>query len=276
MKIALIQNQVTSDLESNLVRGFDAPREAPRHGAKLIVFPELAFTPFYPQERLEGSRFALTEPIPGPTTELFAELAERHGVVVVLNLYERAGGFAYDSSPVIDADGSLLGITRMIHITQYEGFYEQDYYDPGDTGAPVYETAIGRVGVAICYDRHFPAYMSALGEAGADIVVIPQAGAADEWPDGVFEAEVQAAAFQNGYFAALANRVGEEKQLTFAGESFVVDPRGQILAQAPKGKESILYADLDLKAVSNSPARKLFFEHARPDFRQNITLPTTS
>jgi len=276
MKIALIQNQVTSDLESNLERGLDAAREAARHGAKLIVFPELAFTPFYPQERLEGSRFELTEPIPGPTTEMFAELAERYGVVVVLNLYEREGDFAYDSSPVIDADGSLLGITRMIHITQYEGFFEQDYYDPGDTGAPVYETAIGRVGVAICYDRHFPAYMSALGEAGADIVVIPQAGAADEWPAGVFEAEVQAAAFQNGYFTALANRVGEEKQLTFAGESFVVDPRGQILAQAPKGKEAILYADLDLKAVSSSPARKLFFEHARPDFLRDTTLRTAS
>lgn len=266
MKIALIQQQVSSDLDSNLERGLAAAQVAAGRGAQLIVFPELSFTPFYPQERLEGSRFDLAETIPGPTTEVFTEFAARHGVVVVLNLYERSGDFTYDSSPVIDADGTLLGMTRMVHITQYKGFYEQDYYDPGDTGAPVYVTAVGRIGVAICYDRHYPAYMSALGKARADIVVIPQAGTRDEWPEGVFEAEVQASAFQNGYFAALANRVGEEKALTFAGESFVVDPRGQVLCQAPAGRETILYADLDLADVSRSPARTLFFRHTRAEF----------
>jgi predicted amidohydrolase len=265
MKIALIQQVATLDLAKNVQRGLDAAREAAANGADLIVFPELAFTPFYPQHRLTGSRFDLTETIPGPTTNLFSDLAAELNVVFVLNLFEQQGDAAYDSSPVIDADGSILGVTRMIHITQYEGFYEQDYYDPGDTGAPVYETAVGRVGVAICYDRHYPEYMHALGRKRADIVVIPQAGSQGEWPEGVFEAEVQASAFQNGYFAALANRVGAEEILTFAGGSFVVDPRGQVLNKAQEGKELILYQELDLSEVQSSPARTLFFEHARPD-----------
>lgn len=266
MKIALVQQRAYADLSYNLKRGLDAAHRAAENGANLIVFPELAFTPFYPQKRLFGSKMDLAEPVPGPTTEVFSELAARRRVVIVLNLYERAGQRTFDSSPVIDADGTLLGTTRMIHITQYEGFFEQDYYDPGDTGAPVYDTAIGRLGVAICYDRHFPEYMRALGQKRADIVVIPQAGTRDEWPEGVFEAEVQASAFQNGYFAALSNRIGEETVLTFSGGSFVVDPRGQILNQAPMDEESILYQELDLSAVQKSPARKLFFHHVRPDF----------
>ena len=264
MRIALVQQHATQDLEMNLQRGLDAAVEAAENGADLIVFAELAFTPFYPQHRLTGSRFDLTEPIPGRTTEAFCALAAERGVVIVLNLYERDGERAFDSSPVIDADGSILGVTRMIHITQYDGFFEQDYYDPGDTGAPVYDTAAGRLGVSICYDRHFPTYMHRLAEQGADLVVIPQAGAADEWPEGVFEAELMGSAFQNGFFVALANRVGEEDPLTFAGGSLVVDPRGQVVGRAPEGEDHILYQDIDLAEAASSPARKLFFEHRRP------------
>ena len=148
--------------------------------------------------------------VPGPTTEAFQEKARELGVVVVLNLFERDGETTYDCSPVIDADGTLLGRTRMVHITDYTCFHEQGYYAPGDTGAPVYQTRAGRIGVAICYDRHYPEYMRSLGVQGAELVVIPQAGSLDEWPEGMYEAEVRAAAFQNGYFAALCNRVGRE------------------------------------------------------------------
>jgi N-carbamoylputrescine amidase len=166
---------------------------------------------------------------------------------------------------VIDADGALLGVTRMMHITDYEAFYEQGYYTPGDTGTPVYETAVGRIGVAICYDRHYPEYLRGLALAGADLVVIPQAGARDEWPAGLFEAELRVGSFQNGYFMALANRVGREAVLEFGGESFVTDPFGQVVAQAPAGEESILYANIDLSKCNEAPARKLFFHHRRPD-----------
>ena len=265
MKIALVQHRPTSDLERNLRRGLGAFEEAAAHGADLVVYPELAFTPFYPQRPAGPDVRQLAEPVPGPTTEAFQEAARRLGVVIVLNLYERAGNRLYDTSPVIDADGTLLGKTRMMHITDYEGFHEKGYYAPGDTGAPVYDTAAGRLGVAICYDRHYPEYLRALALGGADLVVVPQAGAAGEWPDGLFEAELRVGAFQNGYFMALANRVGEEDVLTFAGASFVADPFGRVIAQAPAGEEAILYADVDLSQCNGAPARRLFLRDRRPE-----------
>ena len=180
----------------------------------------------------EGSEKA-AESVPGPVTDAFAARARKLGVVVVLNLYEREGDACFDCSPVIDADGSVLGRTRMVHITDYPGFHEQGYYTPGDTGTPVYDTRHGKIGVAICYDRHYPEYMRALALRGAELVVVPQAGALDEWPDGLFEAEMRVAAFQNGYFVALCNRVGPEEHLEFAGESFVCAPDGNVIARAP-------------------------------------------
>jgi N-carbamoylputrescine amidase len=203
--------------------------------------------------------------VPGPTTDLVARKARELGIVVVFNLYEREGERAFDCSPVIDADGSLLGRTRMIHITDYPCFHERGYYTPGDTGAPVYRTKAGRVGVAICYDRHYPEYMRALALGGADLVVVPQAGAVGEWPDGLYEAEMRVAAFQNGYFTALCNRVGQEECLTFAGESFVCRPDGAVLARAGRLTEEILYADLELRDADETPARRLFMQHRRPE-----------
>ncbi|MEM1271973.1 MAG: nitrilase-related carbon-nitrogen hydrolase, partial [Bacteroidota bacterium] len=148
-------------------------------------------------------------------------------------------------------------------ICDYEGFHEQSYYTPGDTGAPVYETAAGRIGVAICYDRHYPEYLRALALNGAEVIVVPQAGTLGEWPDGLYEAELQVAGFQNGVFMALANRTGKEETLHFAGASFVTDPSGQIVAQAPEDVDHILYADLDLSAVERSHAKRLFLRDRR-------------
>jgi len=167
MNIALVQQVAGPDKVDNVRRGIDAVARAAREGARLVGFAELAFEPFHPQRRATRDVAELAEPVPGPTTDAFCEAARRQGVVIVLNLFERAGERCYDTSPVIDADGTLLGRTRMVHITDYDGFHEQDYYGPGDTGAPVYETAAGRVGVAICYDRHYPEYMRGLALGGA-------------------------------------------------------------------------------------------------------------
>ncbi|MFW6201710.1 MAG: carbon-nitrogen hydrolase family protein [Gemmatimonadota bacterium] len=276
MRIALVQQAAGPDRDANLERCLAAIDRAAGHGADLVAFAELARERFFPQRRDRGDlAHALAEPIPGPTTERLAERARENGSVVVFNMYEEAAGGGrsgeartvrrYDASPVIDADGSLLGVTRMVHVAQFEGFWEQEYYDEGDRGAPVYDTAAGRVGVAICYDRHYPEYMRALGAAGAELVVIPQAGAVGEWPEGLFEAEVRTAAFQNGYWAALCNRVGGEERLTFAGESFVVDPEGQVAARAAQGEEELLIADIDLDAVARSTARKYFWRDRRPE-----------
>ncbi len=134
----------------------------------------------------------------------------------------------------------------MIHITDYPCFHEQGYYTPGDTGAPVYRTKAGAIGVAICYDRHYPEYMRALAIGGAELVVVPQAGALDEWPEGLYEGEMQVAAFQNGYFVALCNRVGREECLTFGGESFVCAPDGVVIARAARMEEALLVTEIDL------------------------------
>lgn len=265
VRIALIQQQATGDKQENVTRGLAALERAAEGGAELACYAELAFEPFYPQKPADGDVRRHAEPVPGPTTEAFRAKARTLGMVVVVNLFERDGEAAYDCSPVIDADGRLLGRTRMVHITDYACFHEQGYYTPGDTGAPVYDTRIGRVGVAICYDRHYPEYMRALALEGAQVVVVPQAGAIGEWPEGLYEAEMRVAAFQNGYFVALCNRVGKEDRLTFAGESFVCGPDGTVIARAPQGEESILFADLDLSNVARSHAHRLFLRDRRPE-----------
>jgi N-carbamoylputrescine amidase len=274
MRIALVQHQPGPDRRDNLARGLDAVRKAAGQGAALVAFPELAFTPFFPCAPCGGPPpLDLAEPVPGPTTDAFAKVAASLGVVVVLNLYEREDTRAFDSSPVIDADGTLLGTTRMLHVAQMPHFYEQDYYTPGDHGMPVYETAAGRIGVAICYDRHYPEVMRSLGLQGADLVVVPQAGMVGEWPDGLYEAELRVAAFQNGYFTALANRVGAEATMTFAGESFVCDPAGRVVARGPAGQDAIVYADLDLSELASCHARQLFLRDRRPELVESLIHP---
>lgn len=269
MRIALVQQPASADKAQNVARGLAALERAARAGAQLVAYAELAFEPFYPQEpaKPQQGRFPveLAETIPGPLTDAFCRKARELGVVVVLNLYERAGQLAYDSSPVIDADGTLLGSTRMMHICDYEGFHERGYYAPGDSGAPVYATAAGRVGVAICYDRHHPEYLRALALQKPDVVVVPQAGAVGEWPEGLFEAELRVAAFQNGTYAALVNRVGKEPVLTFGGGSFVCDPAGRVLARASETQAEVLHAELDLQALDRCEARRLFLPDRRPE-----------
>ncbi len=266
MRIALAQQHASPDRADNLARALQAMERAHDQGAELIVFAELAIDRFFPQHQRHEAAGGVAEPIPGPATRAVAQHAKRLSLVTVFNLYEADGaGLCYDSSPVFDADGEILGVTRMVHITDYACFHERAYYHPGNRGAPVYHTQVGRVGVAICYDRHYPEYMRALGVAGAQLVAIPQAGAVGEWPEGLYEAEVRTAAFQNGYYAALCNRVGVEEKLTFAGESFVVDPEGQIVARGKKLADDLVVADLDLARCETSTARRLFWHDRRPE-----------
>ncbi len=225
MKLALVQQSAGDDKAENIRRGLAALDEAARQGAALVVFPEVAFERFFPQRPATDRPWQHGETIPGPMTDAFCRRARELGIVVVLNLYERDGDRGFDCSPVIDADGTLVGRTRMIHITEYPCFHEQGYYTPGDTGAPVYRTAAGAIGVAICYDRHYPEYMRALALNGADLVVVPQAGALDEWPEGLYEGEMRVAAFQHGYFVALCNRVGKEDCLDVCRRVFRVRAR---------------------------------------------------
>lgn len=266
MKIALVQQHAIQDREDNIRRGTQAFKTAAENGAELIAFAELGFSRFFPQFPKASDNQTNAEKIPGPLTQHFAHLTKKYGVVTILNLYETDGRNTYDSSPVIDADGKILGVIRMVHIMDGMGFHEKNYYTPGNNKQLVFDTPIGRVGVAICYDRHFPEYMRHLALEEADMVIVPQAGAKGEWPDGIFEAELQVASFQNGYFTALVNRVGQEENLNFAGGSFICDPEGRIIVRAPQDEDFILYADCDLKKVKKSPAKKFFLSDRRPNF----------
>jgi beta-ureidopropionase len=265
MRLALIQHHATRDKTANVAGGIANLETAARSGAEVACFAELAFEWFHPQRPAGAGYRDLAEPLDGPMVTAFQHKARELGVVVVMNLFERDGDRTFDTSPVIDADGTLLGVTRMVHITDYACFHEQGYYTPGNTGAPVYQTRAGRIGVAICYDRHFPEYMRALAIGGADLVIVPQAGAVDEWPEGLYEGEMRVSAFQNGYYVALCNRVGAEDCLEFAGESFVCASNGDVVARAAHGADEILYADIDLSRTESSHARRLFLRHRRPD-----------
>jgi N-carbamoylputrescine amidase len=265
MRVALVQQKAGHDKQENLKRGLAALAGAVERGADLVCFAELAFERFYPQLPAPAGFEELAEPVPGPATEAFSARARELGVVVVPNLFERDGDRCFDCSPVIDADGTLLGRTRMVHITDYDCFHERGYYAPGDLGAPVYATRAGRVGVAICYDRHYPEYMRTLALGGAELVVVPQAGAVDEWPPGLYEGEMQVAAFHNGYFVALCNRVGAEERLEFAGESFVCGPDGVVAARAGRATEETLVVEIDPSEVERSHARRLFLRDRRPE-----------
>lgn len=266
MKIALIQQTASENKIKNLNKGLDAIEIAVANGANVIVFAELAFEPFYPQFPAGKDKNELAETIDGQIISALRKSAAKNKVIIIPNFFELKDGKTYDSSPVINIDGNILGVTRMKHIPDYAFFHEKTYYYPGDENIKIFQTVFGKIGIAICYDRHYPEYMRALGIAGAELVVVPQAGAVGEWTDGLYEAELQIPAFQNGYYAALCNRVGEEGNLNFAGESFVCAPNGSVIARASQSKEEILYAVLDLNDIPHSHAKNLFY----PDRREEI------
>ncbi len=264
VRIGLAQVAAGDDIDANVQRGLEWVDKAAAQGCALCVFPEMAFHPFFPQHRADASFFDWAEPIPGPITEAFQGKALEHGMVVIPNIFELAGpGRHYDASPVIDADGELLGVARMIHIAEEPGFNERFYYWPGDSGFAVHRSAAGPIGMAICYDRHFPEHMRALTIGGAEIILSPFAGTADD-PDEGYVLEMQGAAFSNAVFIACCNRVGKEAKLTFAGGSFAVDPSGTVIATAGT-EEELLVVDIDRRLIAENRNKRPFLRDRRPE-----------
>ena len=267
MKVACAQFRHEGDREKSLKKGLDWVARAADQGADLIVFPELAFDFFFPQVRADASYFDWGEPIPGPTTERFQATAAKHGIVSVINVFERAApGRYYDASPVIDADGTLLGVSRMLHIAEEPGYNEKFYYWPGDTGSPVFETKAGRIGVAICYDRHYPEHFRALALGGAELVVVPTATSMSEQAfKDVWEIEIQASAVANQMFIAVANRAGADGELHFFGESFIAGPGGQVISRAATDKDELLVTEIDLASIEGVRRHVPFLRDLRYD-----------
>ncbi|GAA4878265.1 hydrolase [Kitasatospora terrestris] len=245
-----------------------AAREAAAQGARVIGFQEVFNAPYFCQVQ-EPEHYGWAEPVPdGPTVRRMSALAKELGLVIVVPVYEvEQSGFYYNTAAVIDADGSYLGKYRKHHIPQVKGFWEKYYFKPGNLGWPVFDTAVGKVGVYICYDRHFPEGWRALGMAGAEIVYNPSATSRG-LSAYLWQLEQPAAAVANEYYVAAINRVGVEEygDNDFYGTSYFVDPRGQFVGEVASDKdEELVVRDLDLDLIDQVRRQWAFYRDRRPD-----------
>ncbi len=266
VRIALAQMAVTNDLDANREKGLAWVKQAAQLGAQIICFSEVGLLPFFPQHRSEKKFFQWAEALDGPTIHLFRAAAQQERISVLLNIFERAGaGEYYDTTVLLRAqNGELLGPVRMMHIAEEPCFNERFYYWPGNTPPQVFDLGGVRIGVAICYDRHYPEYTRQLVLQGAGIIFAPFAGVVQD-PIAMYEIEMQGFAFQNQVFVAAVNRVGKEATVKFIGGSFLVDPGGEILSRAPQGKEKLLLGDCDLSRIEEMRQLRMFLRDRRPE-----------
>ncbi len=247
--------------------------EAGKKGVQILCLQEIFNTPYFCPGQ-DNKWYASAESIPGPTTEKMQVLAKKHSMVIIVPIYEREkAGELYNTAAVIDADGTYLGKYRKNHIPQTSGFWEKYFFKPGNLGYPIFETKYAKIGVYICYDRHFPDGARALGLNGAEIVYNPSATVAG-LSEYLWKLEQPAHAAANGYFMGCINRVGEEKPWNlgkFYGQSYFVDPRGQIFAEASRDDDELLVAEFDLDLIDEVRSTWQFFRDRRPETYGDLT-----
>jgi beta-ureidopropionase len=275
VRAALVQTTWTGDKESMIKAHEDYAREAAAQGAKVICFQELFYGPYFCQVQ-DAANYEYAESIPGPTTERFKALAAELGMVMVLPMYEQEQpGVLYNTAAVIDADGSYLGKYRKNHIPQVKGFWEKFYFRPGNLGYPVFDTAVGKVGVYICYDRHFPEGWRALGLNGAQIVFNPSATSRG-LSSYLWQLEQPASAVANEYFIGAINRVGVEDlgDNDFYGQTYFVDPEGKFVGEVgDTHNPELIIRDLDLGLLATVRDRWQFYRDRRPDAYGDLVQP---
>jgi len=249
--------------------------EAARRGVQVLCLQELFNGPYFCAEQ-QVRWYDMVERIPdGPTIQTMQGLAKKHGMVMIVPIYEEEiTGIYYNAAAVIDADGKYLGKYRKHHIPHVApGFWEKFYFRPGNLGYPVFNTAAGKIGVYICYDRHFPEGARILGLNGAEIVMNPSATVAG-LSEYLWKLEQPAHAVANGYFVGAINRVGVEKPWNigeFYGQSYFCDPRGQFIAVASRDKDELVVADLDLGLIQQVRNTWQFYRDRRPETYGAIT-----
>jgi beta-ureidopropionase len=243
--------------------------EAGKRGVQILCLQEIFTGPYFCAEQ-DPKWYQLAERVPdGPTIQLMQERAKRHKMAIVVPVYEEEmTGVYYNTAAVLDADGSYLGKYRKTHIPHcLPAFWEKFYFTPGDLGFPVFDTKYAKVGVYICYDRHFPEGARALGLAGAEIVFMPSATTAGH-SEYLWKLEQAAHAVANGYFVGTNNRVGTEAPWNFGhfyGTSYFCDPRGKILSCGSRDKEELVVSELDLDVIQDVRTQWQFFRDRRPD-----------
>ena len=241
--------------------------QAAEQGVQVLCFQEVFTQPYFCPSQ-DAKWYAAAEAIPdGPTVKLMQEYAKKHKMVIVVPIYEEEmPGVYYNAAAVIDADGSYLGKYRKTHIPQVAGFWEKFFFKPGASGWPVFETAYCKLGVYICYDRHFPEGWRALALAGAEYIVNPSATVAG-LSEHLWQLEQPASAVANGLYIGAINRIGREAPWDigeFYGQSYFVNPRGQIEAMASRDKDELLVHEMDLGMVREVRDTWQFFRDRRP------------
>ena len=279
VRVGLTQATWTGDKESMIALHEGYLREAAAQGVQVIAFQELFYGPYFGITQ-DPKYYAYAESVPGPTVARFQALAAEHHMVIVLPVYEEdQPGVLYNTAAVIDADGTYLGKYRKHHIPHLPRFWEKFYFRPGNLGWPVFDTAVGKVGVTICYDRHFPEGWRTLALNGAEIVFNPNASAPNI-SNKLWEIEQPAAAIANGYFVATNNRVGLEdneygdEAVSFYGSSYVVGPDGNVIGDvASSSAPGLIVRDIDLDEMRYVRERWQFFRDRRPDAYAAVVAP---
>ena len=275
IRAALVQSTWTGDKETMIKAHEEYARDAAAQGAQVICFQELFYGPYFCQVQ-DPAYFEYAEAIPGPTTERFQAIARDLGMVMILPMYEREqSGLLYNTAAVLDADGSFLGKYRKTHLPQVHGFWEKFYFRPGNLGYPVFDTAVGKVGVYICYDRHFPEGWRALGLNGAEVVFNPSATSRG-LSAYLWKLEQPASAVANEYFIGAINRVGIEElgDDDFYGTSYFVDPEGKFVGEPGDDHHAeLMVRDLDLGLLEEVRARWAFYRDRRPETYGDLTRP---
>jgi beta-ureidopropionase len=267
VRAALIQAHANLPKQEALDKHVELIGEAARQGAQIACLQEIFFGPYFCAQQ-DPKWFQTAEPDDGPTVQAMRELARRHEMVLVVPFFEKEfEGVFYNTAVVIDADGSVLGKYRKTHIPQVGPiFWEKYFFKPGNLGYPVFDTRVGRVGVFICYDRHFPEPARMLGLQGAQLTFNPSA-TVESLSRHLWQLEQPAHAVANGFFVGAINRVGEElvPGARFYGSSYFCDSRGQIVAQASEAEDEVLVADLDLELIDEVRTTWQFFRDRRPE-----------
>jgi len=277
VKVGLIQSHNAADpslppdqiKKANIAHQMKFVDEAGKKGVQMLCLQEVFNTPYFCAEQTT-KWYDTTEKIPdGPTVKKFQDIAKKYNMVCIVPIYEvEHTGVYYNTAAVIDADGKYLGKYRKTHIPQVApGFWEKYYFRPGNLGYPCFDTAYGRIGVYICYDRHFPEGARALGLNGAEIVFNPSATVAG-LSEYLWKLEQPAHAVANGYFVGAINRVGTEKPWNigeFYGQSYLCDPRGQFVAIGSRDKDELVVGDADMDKIKEVRDTWQFFRDRRPD-----------
>lgn len=262
MRLAMVQMSAAGSMEQNMEKSIDAIKAAAEHGADIVLFPEVQLTEFFPQYREQDVSDYQVE-LDSDIVRMFCDECRKNNIMAVPNLYLVEHDKLYDASILIDRNGEILGVQKMVHIAQTDKFFEQDYYTPSDDGFKVFQTELGNIGIVVCFDRHYPESIRTEALMGADIILIPTVNTKAE-PSEMFEWELRVQAFQSSVILAMCNRVGVEGDMHFSGESIAVDANGGVIVRADD-TEQIVYVDIDIQTSDKVRSSRTYTQLRRPE-----------